>query len=129
MARALVWLVIEAPKDAEGWSNIHDSPLIQGRRVGGGFAKLEHWRLIVPKWNDDKEKRCSGLWKSTLLGVDFVYRRVSMPKYVVLYNNSPMSFASERIYISDALETEFDYSLLISHKKWRGDETKRNKNG
>lgn len=114
MACALIWLVLRKTDTKKDWINIHESPLFQGRRVGGDFAKLEHWRLIESKLNEDETKRCSGLWRPTEKGVAFVEKRITVPAKVHLYNNVIHGWSEEHITIIDALGEKFDYGELMN---------------
>jgi hypothetical protein len=112
MARALIACVRRG--GAERWVNIHELPLIQGRRGGGDFAKLVYWELIRqrPK-DDDSRARTSGDWMVTDLGVQFACNRVRVRKKARLYNDMLLCFEGEYISIVDALGIRFDYRELM----------------
>ena len=115
MARALVWLVREYERN-DRWYNIHEFPLIQGRRGGGDFAKLVHWGLIQEREteDDDTARRASGFWRPTGSGIQFAHRRLLVPKRVHLYNNQIRGWDSEYIDVSEALGKKFDYAELMA---------------
>lgn len=122
MARFLIWLVreYEARKRNDAatdlWISVNDGPLIQNRKGGGDFAKMEHWGLIEQMQNDDETKRTSGFWRPTQSGIDFVYGRVMVPKKAMLYMNECIGFSEEKINIREALGTTFDYQELMGEK-------------
>lgn len=124
MARFLIWLVreYETRKKTDAatdlWVSVNDGPLIQNRKGGGDFAKMEHWGLIEQMANDDDTKRTSGFWRPTQSGIDFVYHRITVPKKAVLYLNECVGFSGEKINIREALGTKFDYQELMGEKKW-----------
>ena len=112
MARFLIWLV-RSYLGCRRWWGVNEGPVIQHRKGGGDFAKMEHWGLIVSRPNDDPKKRMSGHWKPTEKGIDFVYGRIYLPAKVHLYNNQAVAWSSEVINIVDALGKKFDYRELM----------------
>ncbi|MDP6933906.1 MAG: hypothetical protein QGG40_13360 [Myxococcota bacterium] len=115
MARLLIWLVRSYMADPRFY-NIHEFPLIQGRRGGGDFAKLIHWGVVIQKPNEGTEKRTSGMWKPTGVGIDFVNRPWSrIPSHVYLYNGEEMGFSDSTTNIREALGKRFSYAELMGH--------------
>ena len=115
MARLLLWLVHQPEKDPR-WYNVHEFPLIQGRRGGGDFAKLVHWGLVeeCPKDSEDKTRRTSGLWRPTKKGIAFARGEVEVLSHVHLYNNVAYDVGhAQWIGIRDALGNKFDYEELM----------------
>lgn len=82
---------------------------------GGSFALLRHWGLIEAKENEDDGKRCSGLWRITKSGIDFVTDMTFAHEYVILYNNNIIDYDGE-IGIKRALGNKFDYYELMGCK-------------
>jgi hypothetical protein len=123
MARFLIWLVREyeeRKKDdaaTDLWISVNEGPLIQHRKGGGDFAKMEHWGLIEQMANDDETKRTSGFWRPTQSGIDFVYYRITVPRKAMLYMNECIGFSEEKINIREALGTKFDYQELMGEKQ------------
>ena len=113
MAVGLIWIV-KHYQEHKRWISIHESPLIQGRRVGGDFAKLEHWGLIVASGNDDSSKRTSGEWAPTDAGIDFAYGKTQLPSHALIYSNTLLGFSDEYITIQQALGAKFDYAELMN---------------
>lgn len=115
MARFLLWLVeeFEAREDKDAWISVNDGPLIQHRRGGGDFAKLAHWGLIEQMPNDDANKRTSGFWRPTQKGIDFAHDRITIEKYLTLYNNEVLAVSKEMVSIRDALGKNFNYAELM----------------
>ena len=112
MARSLIWLVNQAP-DAATWVDVPlQAPgwLTRSREL----PKTRYWGLIEEKPNLDPTKRCSGIWRPTQAGVDFVFSRVSVSSHVYLFNNTVEGFAETRVLIRDVLGKDFDYSELLS---------------
>lgn len=117
MARGLVWLVCEAPRDEGGWVQVRqDGPkwLLQ---AGGEFAKLAHWGLIEeqPKDPDCRAKgRTSGVWRPTSLGRAFVLAGALVPRKVWLYDNAVQGFSAELVSVQEALGEDFDLGEVLS---------------
>jgi hypothetical protein len=83
---------------------------------GGDWAKLVHWKLIVPKDDEirgDGSKR-AGFYKITDLGIAFVDGRAKVPKHVFLYAQKCLGVSEEMTTIDEALGDKFNYSDLMS---------------
>ena len=112
MARFLIWLV-KAYESCARWWSVNDGPLIQNRKGGGDFAKMEHWGLIISCPNEDSTKRMSGFWRPTKRGIDFVYRRIQVPVRIHLYHNQVVGWSPEMTTVVEALGKKFDYAELM----------------
>jgi hypothetical protein len=114
MARGL----IEAYKLGADKEFIHVPTALLGVAINSTaaeFSKLRYWNLVEEMINEDTKKRCSGYWKLTKEGVDFVLNRTRLPKYVYTYNQKALDtgFEYEDINISEALNNIFDYQELM----------------
>lgn len=81
------------------------------------FALARYWGLIVQQENDNKTKRCSGMWKITKKGLDFIDDKIRLPKYIYLYNNELYNYTdlkNRTVNIKEALKNKFDYSELMN---------------
>ena len=113
MARFLIWLV-RAFEAQPRWYNIHEAPLIQGRRGGGDYGKLAHWGLIVLAASDTEEdQRTSGQWQPTAKGRRFVHGKVQVPAQVVLYDNRVLGWSEAWVSVEQALGKKFSYVDLM----------------
>lgn len=85
-------------------------------KVGGSWAKLRWWGLIEeqPKDKKDTVKRTSGKWRITEKGKDFVQNRISIQKYVKLYNMECHGFVGADITIKNSLSDKFNYVELMN---------------
>jgi hypothetical protein len=63
---------------------------------------------------EDPKKRHLGLWRPTEQGCDFVDRKISVPKKLFFYANQVVGASQDRIYITDALGSKFDYEELMA---------------
>jgi len=79
------------------------------------FSQLVLWGLIDPQMEDD-DKRASGKWKPTKLGLRWYYERESVPKYVYTYNNCVVKKDyNTMITIREALGDKFTFEELIKN--------------
>jgi hypothetical protein len=117
LAQCMIGLV-RVFEQSQNWVHVKDIPVPGGRASdrGGHLAKAVHWGLIEAKPNDDSSKRTSGLWQPTQKGRDFVHGRISISKYVHLFNNTVHGFSMEITTIKQALGDKFDYAELIGSK-------------
>lgn len=119
MVKFLRWLVAEAERQGEkdAWIYVNTGPLIQGRKGGGDFAKMAHWKLIEQKPNTDDRKRASGYWRPTELGVQFVGGFARVPKRIKLFNNELLEMSEETTDMEEALDRGFDYADLMEKER------------
>jgi len=109
-ARFLFSLVSISKTKKDGW--VHYSDCIYHSR---NYPEVAYWGLAHTKSDESKQKKTSGYWKPTQLGIDFVKNKnVTIPKYVHIYNGKITKIDdSTKVSILDALGTKFDYSELM----------------
>lgn len=78
------------------------------------FSQLVNWDLIVSCPNDDQNKRTAGKWSPTKRGIDFVNKKVFIPKYIVTFDNKLIRHEGPHIDIEEALNDRFDYGGLLA---------------
>jgi hypothetical protein len=82
--------------------------------IGGDFAKLRYWGLIEQGDNDDPDKRSSGTWRITAKGIDFVEKRITIPKFAYTYNKKCVGMGGPQVSILDCLRKDkFKYGELM----------------
>jgi hypothetical protein len=115
MARGLIVLYRHQRKvGADLW--VHLPTLINSVCPSNMGALLRHWGLIEqqPGTRDDGSWRV-GYYRMTDLGRAFVERRINVPKYVFLYNQTPLQRQNETsISIEFALTKRFRYDELMA---------------
>ena len=80
----------------------------------GDFPKAVHWGLLEKqKGERDDGSNRMGWYQITRKGIDFVDGRITIPKWVQIYNNEVVGFAEEHITIQEALGTKFNYNEMI----------------
>lgn len=113
MARFMVFLVctwLRIPAERREWIDIQHFDV-----RGGDYAKVVHWKLAEVKENDsDPDKKSSGLWRPTQLGIDFVLNRVEVPSHVFLYLNEVVGHSEQQVYIREAIGKKFSYEELMN---------------
>jgi hypothetical protein len=104
------WLHVPSYLSSRTWSAVARSAVVRG----GDWAKLVYWELIQPKSEarEDDSAR-SGLYKITPKGRDFVAQKLTVPRYVFIYNSVALGHEGPDISIKDALGTQFDYAALM----------------
>lgn len=94
----------------------HISEIRKSTAGGGDFAKFLHWGLIEEAKKDPEETttRTSGYWRITLKGEAFVERRLTVQKYVMLYNGKFRGFDGPQVDIRNRLGKKFNYEELFN---------------
>lgn len=81
--------------------------------VGGAdFAKLALWDLTVPAECVPGENN-NGYWKITAKGIDFVEKRIRVPKNLYVFNAKILKTSDELVGIEECLNNKFDYRELM----------------
>ena len=95
----------------EGW--IHYKELKFSSR---NYPYVANWGLAETRRDPAGKKRTSGEWKPTQKGIDFVFKRCSVPKYCYTYNGQTTGFdVSQQVNISEVFEDgTFDLSELMA---------------
>jgi hypothetical protein len=111
--RGLIWL---SRNSDEEFIHVNSVAPRQTVTSGGYFALLAHWGLIEQKHNDDATKRCSGFWRMTPLGRNFVWGYALVSSHVLLYDNHVLGFDGPKIDIREALGAKFSYEELMGSR-------------
>lgn len=77
------------------------------------FSQLVNWELVMPGLNEDCAKRSAGEWSPTQKGIDFVRKKITIPTYIVTWNNMFIRFEGPPINVEDALNDRFNYEELL----------------
>ncbi len=86
---------------------------------GGEFAQMKRWDLIDDETNDQDNKRTSGLWHITPIGIDFVLGRSQTFAYMYTYNGKTIRHSTELIDIKHALGDKFNYREMMGDWYYR----------
>lgn len=115
MAATLIWVVGRARRKNETWVHLNNAEAPDWIKADRNYPRLAYWELLVPKLQPEKgEKRCSGFWKPTEKGVEFVFNRLKVPEFVLAYNNVPFERSESQISVKDALQEKFQYDELMN---------------
>ena len=75
---------------------------------------MAYWNLAHTRKDETKEKKTSGFWKPTKLGIDFVMNKAKIPKYVHVYNAKVVKTdETEKVSIVDCFGNKFNYEELM----------------
>lgn len=79
------------------------------------FVKLAYWGLVeaMPGEREDGSSRV-GLWRVTPKGVNFLFARITVPKYARIYDGRCLGFTGDPVMIGDALGKKFRYDELMA---------------
>lgn len=93
---------------------IHASLLInKGVSGAGDLTKAKYWGLIQSKTHTPSEKKSSGYWKLTEMGIDFVKHDVEIKKCALVFDDNVIGFEGNYINITQCLGEKFDYQQLM----------------
>lgn len=112
MARALLWLC-RAESEKEGWVDVPAAAprwLVRSNQL----PTLRWWNLVERKEHEEDEKKYSGFWKPTRLGLDFVEGLAEVPKKVYTYKGEVEGFSDEKVKFRDCFQDLFDYEATMS---------------
>lgn len=110
MARILIWLV----KVYKGeWVDVAGTAPVFVRR-SNEVSRLVKWGMAVEKFQVPDEKRNSGFYMPTELGVAFAQRKMKVSSHMVVCNNVVEGFDGEEVDIVDVLGRKFNYAELMS---------------
>lgn len=123
MALGFILIYRHAQTLENPWSYIKIDDVFNGNptvrsvtQVTGEFPKLRFWELIKKndELRDDGSDR-TNLYKITPFGAQFVRAYVTVPKYMKIYNNSPLEFWGPQVDIRDCLGNRFNYRELMGY--------------
>ena len=123
MARALIWLVLEAGPEMRSVLVPEGAP--RWLTATNQLPTTAHWGLIEKPPRDPrlKKQKRSGWWKPTAKGVDFVYRHCRIKMKAGIYNHKVVGWSAEETDIVEALAGEHDYQdLMLGHFPFVEDE-------
>jgi hypothetical protein len=89
---------------------------VPGKVLNGDFTLGKWFDLIEElKHNDDPTKKTSGRWRITEKGNLFIENKITIPKYVLLYNHEQYGFEGEEVSVLECLGKNFNYSELMTN--------------
>lgn len=90
------------------------------RPEGGDYGKLVLWGLTEALSEPEAERYStggrSGIWRPTLLGIEFVYGVTPVPAWVLVYNGELVSLDPDAplVYARNVAGTVFNYDELLA---------------
>lgn len=80
------------------------------------YPHLAKWNLMVTDKSETSDKKTSGFWTPTKMGIDFVNNQCFVKSKAYLYNNTFYGFGGDDIKITDALGKKFNYQDLMNEE-------------
>lgn len=91
-----------------------ESKTVKLRGQQAGASELKYWGLVENETERRPDGGRSGWWRVTDLGEEFVLKKITLPKYVDVYNgNSSWAYGPE-VWITDCLGRKFDYDKMMN---------------
>jgi hypothetical protein len=100
----------------KAWVHVNDIKIYKNMTaatLGGRFASLRYWGLIEDRFNTDTKKRCSGYWRITDLGCEFVLNRVRIPKTWRVFDMQQYYSEGAQVNIKQCLGKKFNYAEVL----------------
>jgi len=92
---------------------VHVSQLkAAGHQGQGDVSRLRHWGLVEEEKTRRPDGGRPGYWRVTQLGADWLEGRVTVPKYVNVYNGKVTDTYGEPVRVQDSLGNDFDLRAL-----------------
>lgn len=113
MARALMWLVHQEDR-GDGWVHVPSSAppwMLRTQQL----PTLQLWGLVEGFSSGDSKLQSSGLWRPTPSGTLFATNKMSVKKYVYVYNNAVRDTDGDQIFIGDALGSKYNYHEITAN--------------
>jgi hypothetical protein len=110
MARALILMWDEGGRERRLYVHV---PSIDPTR-GGDVAKMQFWGLIEEERGSRADGGRAGFWRVTQRGEDWLGRRITVPKYIRVYDGKPLNTTGVAVSIDDALGDEFRLDDLMA---------------
>lgn len=112
-AGAAVGLIYLEREHGFGWVHVPSTGRLA--QLGGEFARLRYWDLVVEEPEVRPDGGRTGWWQLTQHGCDFVHNRLTVPKYVRIYDGRVLGYDETKwVSIVDALGHKFDYRELMN---------------
>lgn len=96
-----------------GWVPVKDFLRLNKWHNGHDWTLLRFWGLMEEKQHEPGENS-SGQWKITAKGINFVLNQTTVPKRLLMYNQSGYGFEGGETSITEALGNKFNYQELMA---------------
>lgn len=117
MAHALIQCYLMMKGDTAEWFHVTQMMKRPGcSNANGDFQKLCIWGLMEEHPVEEKPEngaKSSGLWRLTVQGCEFSRRKLKVPKYAHIYNDTLLGFSDEMTDIVSCLKKRFNYEELM----------------
>jgi len=102
------------------YHHLYKSILAKGKFfVSGDVTKLRYWKLLEKKPESKEELEAKGMtsfgyWKLTKKGIDFLFNKIKVPKYAMVYDTSCLGFEGDLVSVLDCMGKKFSYSEIMA---------------
>lgn len=97
-----------------GTSEFVESKAVKAAGDGGHCSQLRHWGLVEQESERRPDGGKSGWWRVTKVGADFLQGRVTIPKYVYVYDGTCLRSDGPPVTVRECLGKKFDYDLMMA---------------
>lgn len=108
MARSLIAMYLHGPQGQ--WVHLPTQVGARSREEG----KLRYWGLVEEQVAVREDGGRAGYWRLTDAGRQWVTGQTTVPKYVIVYNNTVLRTSGGPVHITDALGKKFNYNELMT---------------
>lgn len=117
-------VLVDMCEQEPGYHHVDDIKDQTLARLHETHIVLSHWSVMA-KWSliedepnlTDPEKRTSGMWRPTVRGIDFVYDRYLISKYLWTFNNTILHESEENISIQGATGEQYSWPEMQGIKR------------
>jgi len=78
-----------------GFNPVHVKDFLKDNKLRNNhdWTLLKHWGLLKEEYNEDEDKKHSGVYHLTQRGVYFLTTKLTLPKHILIYNNKFQGFS------------------------------------
>lgn len=105
--------LIRIYRHSQGWVPVKEFLRQNKWHNGHDWTLLRFWGLLEEKQHA-KGENSSGYWRITAKGISFVLNHITVPKRMLMYNQSCYGFEGGETSISEALGNKFNYQELMA---------------
>jgi hypothetical protein len=120
----LVYQLTKRLKPENGWLHIQRefTNNYKLNATAMDYIQLERWDLIeeMMELGDDKKKNV-GYWRINKKGIDFIFKKISLPKKVYVLRNETLKFSENMVFITEVSGKGFNYWEMMKDCSYEED--------
>jgi hypothetical protein len=113
MARSLMWLVQFQRKHKCEWVSVPNLAPKWLTRTNQ-LPTCRYWGLIESQGSTTPKVKCSGVWRATDLGRDFVDCKFEISDACIEYKTEVLQWSENYVSIKEALGVHYDYQEVMA---------------